>query len=414
ASVSAYEGCSFIKSNLISTFDHLSLPRIYQPEHIISSINTYHHTCKKSETFYRILHTIGFSGPQIAGLVEASGSIYSLAKIKPGQNITLTCNRSTREIMALQYEIDFKSQLLLKRSAHGFTAQLQDIPLSSELKRMSLEIKNSLYEDGISAGLSPQKILELTDIFPWDIDFFADLRRDDTCKILYEEKKRDGKIVAEGKILAAEIMKNGIVYQAFYYESPKEKGAYYDAQGKSMQKQFLKSPLRFRRISSGFSKNRFHPILQEYRPHYGIDYAAPAGTPIEAVADGTVICAGWREGYGNYIEIRHAGTCVSSYGHLSTFVRGIKKRRTVNQGEVIAYVGATGLATGPHLDFRITINGKFINPLSLKNTVVHALLPSEWNDFKRTVDIRMSQLSIEDGKKLYFAKRNELHKTLKN
>ena len=319
------------------------------------------------------MHGLGLSGAQISALVTAAQPKHALTRIKPGQTITLLCNASSGELLSLQHTIDGTSRLLVKKMPQGYRALIQQLPLTVRIRNVSVRISSSLYEDGIRAGLSAQKILELTDIFPWDINFFTDLHENDSFRVVYEESPKDGTVVAKEKLVAAEITKNDTAYQAFYFEAEKGTGAYYDSCGKSLQKQFLKSPLRFRRITSGFSKHRFHPILQEYRPHYGIDYAAPSGTPIEAVADGVVTFSGWKNGFGKCIEIRHGKNYVSSYGHLSGFARGTRPGRAVSQGDVIGYVGATGMATGPHLDYRLCKAGRPINPLSVKNIIIHEI-----------------------------------------
>ena len=341
------------------------------------------------------MHGIGLSGAQISELVAAAKPKHALTQIKPGQTITVLFNAASKELLSLQHDIDGKSRLLLRKDPQGYRTLIQRVPLTARIKTVSVQISSSLYEDGIRAGLSPQKILELTDIFPWDINFFTDLHDKDSFKVVYEESSKDGRVVATGKIVTAEITKNGTAYQAFYFEAEKGKGAYYDRNGKSLQKQFLKSPLRFRRITSGFSKHRFHPILQEYRPHYGIDYAAPTGTPIEAVADGVITFCGWKNGFGNCLEIRHGKSYVSSYGHLSGFAQGTRKGRAVTQGEVIGYVGATGLATGPHLDYRLCKAGHPINPLSIKNIITHEVSLQHLDSFNKTVHLRLAQLSSD-------------------
>lgn len=211
-------------------------------------------------------------------------------------------------------------------------------------------------------------VLDFADIFGWDIDFFVDVREGDSFRVLLEDNYKDGKFIYTKRVLAAEFKNQGREYRVFYLKDNDDGiEGYYDSEGRSVRKQFLKSPLRYSRISSSFTNRRLHPILKIYRPHYGIDYAAPKGTPIEAVCDGKVTFAGWKGGYGNCITIQHNSTYLSNYGHLSNFANGIKSGVKVKQGEIIGYVGSTGLATGPHLDFRIAENGEFINPFNLKN-----------------------------------------------
>jgi murein DD-endopeptidase MepM/ murein hydrolase activator NlpD len=393
--VTAYIGCSYINVNLISAPLPVTLPKVSPVEKIISPVKAYNHIFKKNETFYSVMHGFGLSGAQISELAAAAKPKHALTQIKAGQTITVLFNAASKELLSLQHDIDGKSRLLLRKDTQGYRALIEQVPLTARIKTVSVQISSSLYEDGIRAGLSPQKILELTDIFPWDINFFTDLHDNDSFKVVYEESSKDGRVVATGKIVTAEITKNGTAYQAFYFEAETGTGAYYDRNGKSLQKQFLKSPLRFRRITSGFSKHRFHPILQEYRPHYGIDYAAPSGTPIEAVADGVITFCGRKNGFGNCLEIRHGKSYVSSYGHLSGFARGTRKGRAVTQGEVIGYVGATGLATGPHLDYRLCKAGHPVNPLSMKNIIIHEVSLQHLDSFNKTVDLRLAQLSSD-------------------
>ena len=207
--------------------------------------------------------------------------------------------------------------------------------------------------------------LNLSDIFAWDIDFTTDLRRGDTFKIIVEELYQDNKFKKYGKIIAAEFMNDGKSYQAYRFEH-NGKAGYYDNEGNSLKRAFLKAPLSFRRVSSGFSSGRFHPVLKRYRPHHGIDYAAPAGTPVSAVGDGTVAFSGYKGDYGKLVTIRHPNGYKTYYGHLSRIGKGIAPGVKVAQEEVIGYVGATGLATGPHLHYEMRVNEAPFNPLRLK------------------------------------------------
>jgi murein DD-endopeptidase MepM/ murein hydrolase activator NlpD len=395
--LTTYIGCSYTNVNLISAPSSITLPGILSPEKIISPVKAYQHIFKRNETFFSIMHGFGLSGSKISELVEAAKTGHVLTKIKPGQTVTVIFNQSSKELLSLQHDLDAKTRLLVNKNSRGYQARIQNVPLTTALKNVSVRVTSSIYEDGIRAGLSPWKIVELTDIFPWDINFFTDLHENDTFKVVYEESLKEDRVVDTGRILAAEIKKNGTAYQAFYFETEKGRGAYYDKNGKSLQKQFLKSPLRFSRITSGFSKKRFHPILQEYRPHYGIDYAAPKGTPVESVADGVILFCGWKNGFGNCLEIQHGKNFVSSYGHLSGFTRHARRGQTVKQGDLIGYVGATGMATGPHLDYRLCKAGRPINPLAVKNIITHEITLHDMGSFKNTVLLRSAQLSSESG-----------------
>ncbi|HIC90700.1 MAG TPA: M23 family metallopeptidase, partial [Syntrophaceae bacterium] len=199
------------------------------------------------------------------------------------------------------------------------------------------------------------------------------------------EYYRDGRWIKNGRILAAEFVNVGSKYQAFYFEDGKGHGDYYDSEGRCLRKQFLKSPLRYKRISSYFSRRRFHPILKIYRPHLGIDYAAPVGTPVESIGDGKIEFIGWKGDYGRFIRVKHNRNYITTYGHLSRFAKGLKKGSRIKQGQVIGYVGSTGLATGPHLDFRMIRNGRFVNPLKIQPPPVAPIRKESMEAFNATV-----------------------------
>ncbi len=226
-------------------------------------------------------------------------------------------------------------------------------------------IDSSLFATVHAMGESDELAQEVADIFAWDIDFCRDLRKGDAFKAVVEKRYLKGKFAGYGRVFAAEFVNQGEKHQAFYFKNGKEGGGYYDAEGRSAKKAFLRAPLSFRRISSGFTHSRLHPILRVRKPHLGIDYAAPTGTPVWTVGDGTVVKKGYNKAAGNFVVLRHSRTYSTRYNHLSRYARGLKTGKKYEQGQVIGYVGATGYATGPHLDFRMYRNGKAIN--SLKN-----------------------------------------------
>jgi len=359
------------------------------------NIKTVEYTFKQGDTFYEVLSDLDFSPQEIFQLIESSKKIYNLKRIKPGSCITLKIDPTQHTINRLEFSFDDSHMLLVTKADQGYRASKEDIAFDTKLRTISGTIKNNLFEDGIEAGGYPQLILNFADIFAWDVDFFSDLRENDSFKLLFEEIYRDGKFVKYGKILAAEFINQKKLFRAFYFEEDKGKGGYYNDEGKSVVREFLKSPLRYSRISSGFSKRRFHPILRIYRPHSGIDYAAPTGTPVEAICDGKIIFIGWKGDYGKCIKIRHNHIYTSFYGHLSRFAKGMKQGRRVKQGKVIGYVGATGLATGPHLDYRLKKRGRFIDPLKFKSPRLHsickALLPQFEKD-KSQMLVMLEQL----------------------
>jgi len=242
-------------------------------------------------------------------------------------------------------------------------------------------------------GLDSELINRFADIFAWEIDFFTDPRKGDTFELIWERYlSSEGKILMEGKILAAQYINTKKTYTAILFKDEKNYYDYYTPEGNSLRRSFLRSPLNYTRISSRFSYSRLHPILRIYRPHLGIDYAAPIGTPVSTVADGTVTFVGWKGGFGRFIEIEHRQGITSSYGHLSGYAKGMKKGKEVKQGQVIGYVGSTGLSTGPHLDFRITKNGRYVDFLKEEFPTASSIEPIHSDEFKQISQKYESQL----------------------
>jgi murein DD-endopeptidase MepM/ murein hydrolase activator NlpD len=275
--------------------------------------------------------------------------------------------------------------LATTRTEQGWTTSryAKPVVVTSALARGA--IKDSLYQSAVDENIDFELALALADIFAWDIDFFVDLRAGDHYSFLYGQRFREGKLVGNGRIVAAHFQNGSTRHRAYYYQAPGKRADYYDGQGNSLRKVFLKSPLRYSRISSGFSKRRLHPILKIYRSHPGVDYAAPTGTPVAAVGDGRVISRGWKNGYGRFIAIRHNSRYVTSYGHLYRYASEIKVGSNVKQGQVIGYVGASGLASGPHLDFRMKKDGRFVNPLKNRLPAARPVPPNYLSDFKKRV-----------------------------
>jgi murein DD-endopeptidase MepM/ murein hydrolase activator NlpD len=222
-----------------------------------------------------------------------------------------------------------------------------------------------LWNAFVDSRLDISLALELSDIYAWTIDFYA-VQKGDRFRVYYEEISIDSVPSGTGKVLGAVFQTEGRYLYAFYFEHGSN-GNYFDEQGKNLRRSFLKAPLRFSRISSRFSGSRMHPVLRIRRPHYGVDYAAPSGTPVYALGDGKVTEAGWNGGYGRYVKIRHNSVYTTGYGHLSGYGKGIRAGVQVRQGEVIGYVGSSGLSTGPHLDFRVYKNGSPVDPLKMES-----------------------------------------------
>ena len=261
------------------------------------------------------------------------------------------------------------------------------------------KIQSSLYESMRKIGINPEIIIQFAEIFSSKVDFFTDCRNGDEFAILWNSYTHNGEILQNLHICAAMYKSEYSTYYAFYFKLENGKSGYYDEKGKSVESAFLKAPLHYRRISSYFSYRRFHPILKIYRPHLGIDYAAPYGTPVSAIGDGRVIFAGWtKNGYGIAVKIKHPNGYISYYGHLSRIKKGIRAGKLVKKGQVIGYVGATGLATGPHLDFRLKKNGRFINFLKLKMPPSYPLPSKYLDEFEKVKGEMMEKLnSLKDG-----------------
>jgi murein DD-endopeptidase MepM/ murein hydrolase activator NlpD len=227
------------------------------------------------------------------------------------------------------------------------------------------EIETNLFDALKANGADPIVADQLAEILGWDIDFFRDLRVGDTFEILYAEYQRENESVRDPEVLSARFVNRGVEYRAYRFENQYDLPSYYDAEGQSLERQFLRAPLKFTRISSGFTHRRLHPVLKRYRPHYGVDYVAARGTPVFATGDGTIVKRTRDNASGNFVGIRHGNGYESYYLHLSRFVKGQRQGHRVKQGEVIGYVGSTGWATAPHLDYRIKKNGKWVNPKKL-------------------------------------------------
>jgi murein DD-endopeptidase MepM/ murein hydrolase activator NlpD len=336
-------------------------------------------TVQSGQSMYTLLRNAGVSAAEIVTMQRAVRHVYDVSRLRVGRpyRIELAADGSLRRF---RYEIDFARRFEVERQGAGFVGRIDT--MASELRERVVQgvIHGSLYDALATQGEAPQIAADLVEIFAWYIDFHTDLRDGDTFRALIEEQYRDGEHVDYRRILAAELVNRQRVLRAVYYASDDDSSAqatraYYRPDGRAMRRMFLRSPLRYTRISSGFSYRRFHPVLKRYRPHLGIDYAAPRGTAVHSVADGLVKWVGRKGANGNMIKIQHKRGYTTYYLHLSRFARGLRAGKRVTQGQVIGYVGSTGLATGPHLDFRLKRYGKYLNPLRLKKNSASPPLP---------------------------------------
>jgi len=318
-------------------------------------------TIGRNTTLARSLED-ALSPPAIHALVEAARPVYDLARISVGRPFGLALGPDGL-LRAFTYGIDEARTLRVRRRGEDLEAELVTRPYETRIGGVAGVIESSLFGTVTGAGEQDQLALDLADIFAWDVDFNTEIQRGDSFRLAVEKLHVAGRFVGYGRILAAEFTRGPRVFQAVRFDG-NGAGGYYDPSGTPLRKAFLRSPLRFSRISSRFSASRFHPVLKVRRPHYGVDYAAPVGTPVLASADGVVVAAGWIGGYGKAVRLRHRNGFTTLYGHLSRI--DVRKGQRVAQGARLGAVGMTGLATGPHLDYRMTRNGAFVDPLKVQ------------------------------------------------
>ena len=314
----------------------------------------------RGEHFTSALEKFGLSPEDAASASAAAQRAFNLRQVRAGN--TITFNRSAKgELREIDYKIDPGRVLKIIPDDRGFSAEVQEIPAKTEVVTVTGRVDDSLFNAVEQAGESAELAMQLAQIFAYDLDFYTDPRKGDSFRIVLEKKKySDGEIAGYGNILAAEYDNGGRKYQALLFHDEFGHSGYYSADGKSLQKAFLRSPLKFGApVTSHFSKARFHPILKIYRPHMGTDYGAPVGTPVQTIGSGRVVFAGRKGGEGNMVQIAHSEGYETMYLHLSRMF--VRIGQHVEIGKTIGLVGSTGLSTGPHLDFRILQRGQYKN-----------------------------------------------------
>lgn len=315
---------------------------------------------KNGENLYTLFNSLNLSVKDFIEFKEKIGKVFDLKSFKNGNRYEI-CLNDNNEIKYFNYWIDDYYILKLEKKEDLITAFKEKIKYDVKYLAIKGTIENNLISSFKEKNINVA--LDLSEIFSSDIDFWTDLRKGDWFKVLIEGLYLEGKFKLYGKIIFAEFFNNGKLLKAYYF---KDEDSYFDENGKSRIKQFLRTPMNFKRISSKFSLKRYHPILKILRPHYGIDFVSPLGTPVSAIGDGVVDFAGYKGSYGNLVIMKHKNNFTSYYGHLNKFSKNIKKGIFVKQGDVIGYVGSTGLATGPHLHFELRKAGIPINPFKLK------------------------------------------------
>lgn len=316
---------------------------------------------KNSDTLSKSLEQTGLSNNDIYEIITNLKKVFSPKLCRAGDNYEIILD-SSNQWTNFYYYIPGITFYTVEKSPDGITASKKTKTSEKIIATASGSINTSLWESMSALKIHPEVILNFADIFAWQFDFLTETRKGDTFKIIWEKNVTKDGTEINGPILAAQFTD----MTAVRFTNSKGKTDYYSPEGKSLRSAFLKAPLQFRRISSYFTLRRYHPILKYFRPHLGIDYAAPKGTPVSAICEGTVTFAGRKGGLGKYIALKHPNGYASFYGHLSRFGQGIRRGVHVKQGQLIGYVGSTGLSTGPHLDFRVKLNNKFINFLKIK------------------------------------------------
>ena len=339
-------------------------------------------TLPSRTTFSELINAEGIDAKTADAIVRDVRPVYDLGRVRAGNDIRIT--RTPRgELVALSYQIDPDRILQIRRAAGGFQGRIEKVPYEISTIGISGRIDSSLIGAVEEVGEHDELALRIADIFGWDLDFNTETQPGDTFAVEVEKKTLNGEFQSYGRILAAEYRTSSRNFQAVLFHDPEGRPSYYGPSGKSMKKAFLRSPLPFSaRITSRFSYSRFHPILKRSRPHLGIDYAAPVGSSVQAVADGRVVLAGWHGGGGKEVKLRHAMGYETYYLHLSRIL--VKPGQFVRQGQIIARSGQTGLATGPHLDFRITQHGRFRNFLALNLPPAESVAKRDMDEFIAT------------------------------
>ncbi|MBD5538814.1 MAG: M23 family metallopeptidase [Desulfovibrio sp.] len=341
-----------------------------------------HGVVEKGDTIAKVLGNAADDG--IQQYVSAARRVFSLRSFREGQPYVVVTDPESGRVKRFEYEIDGRRRLVVEGD-EAPQARVEPIEYVTLLTTAEGVIGDNLFQAVADIGESPQLALRLAELFGSEVNFIRDLQEGDSFRVLVEKRYREGEYKGYGRMLAASFTNKGKTYEAFLFRDGQGRPQHYNSKGENLHKTLLQAPLAFTRLTSRFTHSRRHPILGRSRPHLGVDYAAPTGTPVKAVGEGVVTKRGWAGGYGNQIIIRHAAGLESMYAHLSGYARGLKQGQRVRQGQVIGFVGSTGLSTGPHLDFRLRQNGNFINPAKAINPRGESVSRRNMAEFGKTV-----------------------------
>ena len=350
-----------------STLELVAEPAIYTGEPLVWALEPEHETLtltiRSGDTLDQLFRKHQLDIGHLATIARLDEAGKQFRRIKPGDVFEIT--HAEGQVVRMYSALNLTSALQVEREESGFTAKLIDRPIEKRKRHAYGVIENSLYESAAAAGLSDRVIMNIAGIFAWDVDFVLDIRSGDNYYVQYEEIWQDGEFVTDGEIVVAEFNNNGRSSQAIRFVDDSGRSDYFSPDGHSVRKAFLRSPVDFR-VSSSFNPNRRHPVLKTVRPHRGVDYAAPRGTPIKAAGDGKVIFRGVKSGYGRVVILQHGGNITTLYAHMSNFAAKARLGTRVRQGQTVGFVGKTGLVTGVHLHYEYRLNGVHRNPRTVK------------------------------------------------
>ncbi len=353
---------------------------------------------QRGDTVASLAARLGITEPAAIAFLRTSPDVAPIHRqLRPGKTISATTGVNG-EFITMVFPLNDKGRELLVSKEDGrFKVVEQDQPTETRILMKSGEIRSSLFAATDLVGLPDAAAIQMADVFGGDIDFHSDLRKGDRFSVVYEMVYSRGDPQRVGRVLAAEFVNAGRTYKALHYEPGKEsasdeRGSYYTPDGKPMRKAFLRSPLEFSRVTSGFTTARFHPVLQMWRAHKGVDFGAPSGAGVRATADGVVDFAGKQGGYGNLVVLKHQGTYSTAYGHLKGFAASVRKGSHVRQGDIIGYVGQTGWATGPHLHYEFRVSGNQVNPMTIALPSAIPLGKEQLSNFKKNTASALAQL----------------------
>ncbi|MCB1878390.1 MAG: peptidoglycan DD-metalloendopeptidase family protein [Chromatiales bacterium] len=351
------------------------------------------HIVQPGDTLSGIFSRLSVPARDLLSLLGEQDRKKALSNIVPGQTFRIRLDEDGR-LAELRYREDQLNEMCVTRKGDGFATKLVVDAVERRTAHASGVIAGSLFAAAQKAGMSDRLTMELADIFGWDIDFALDLREGDSFTVVYEELYKDGERIGEGDILSAEFSNRGDTFRAVRFDEPDGTATYYTPEGRSMRKAFLRTPVKFSRISSGFNLRRKHPILNRIRAHKGVDYAAPRGTPVLATADGKITFRKTKGGYGRTVIVDHSNGYSTLYAHLSRYASAAKAGQRVKQGQVIGYVGSSGLATGPHLHYEFRLNGAHKNPLTVKLPQAESVAKARRAEFDQKTHALLAQLEL--------------------